>query len=557
MQGHTVVNIAPPNLKILVNVARTAPQRRLFREKQIVLLAICAICFGAFLFVPDLRAERYDSEGTPRRQDEGAAAGDIDSQHSTESPRLDPQTKERRVFVKKMMKHAWDGYVKHAWGHNELRPASLSFHDTDIFGRAPMGATIVDSLDTLLIMGLFDEYEVAKKWCLEELSFDKHIQVSLFEYNIRFLGGLLTAYALTGEMGFVKKAKELGDRLMPAFNTPTGLPQGLINLASGHSSNYGWAGGSSILAEVGTLDLEFRYLSDASGDPKFAEKVQKVRDHLDRIDKPSGMYANFMNPFHGSWSSSHASLGALGDSFYEYLIKGWLVSGKTDEQARRMYDAAIEAILRNMLRRPPAGQEGLTYVAEWQGGIVEHKMDHLACFAGGMFAIGARDQSEEIFQIGADVTSTCHESYKQRASGIGPEAMRFNPNTYTFTDGNNQYILRPETAESYFVLYRLTRDQKYRDWGWEMVQAIEKHCRAAAGYAGLSNVQSAHPSQDDVQQSLFMAQTLKYLYLLFSDERLISIDEWVFNTEAHPIPVKPLRGQIPKIRDMLMMVGDL
>lgn len=100
------------------------------------------------------------------------------------------------------------------------------------------------------------------------------------------------------------------------------------------------------------------------------------------------------------------------------------------------------------------------------------------------------------------------------------------------------YILRPEVIESYFYLWRLTKDPKYREWGWEVVQALERHCRVEGGYTGIKNVYQTDSAKDDVQQSFFLAETLKYLFLLFSDDSLLPLDQWVLNTEAHPLPIK-------------------
>ena len=125
------------------------------------------------------------------------------------------------------------------------------------------------------------------------------------------------------------------------------------------------------------------------------------------------------------------------------------------------------------------------------------------------------------------------------ASKIGPEVMIFRGGR-SFTPGTKavekMYILRPETVESYFYMWRATHDPMYQEWGWSAVQAIEKHCRTDNGYTGLKNVFDAHPPKDNVQQSFFLAETLKYLYLLFSDDSDISLREYVFNTEAHPFP---------------------
>ncbi|XP_016986744.1 mannosyl-oligosaccharide alpha-1,2-mannosidase IA isoform X2 [Drosophila rhopaloa] len=450
---------------------------------------------------------------------------------------------EKRNQVVKMMEHAWHNYKLYAWGKNELRPLSQRPHSGSIFGSYDLGATIVDGLDTLYIMGLEKEYREGRDWIERKFSLDNiSAELSVFETNIRFVGGMLTLYAFTGDPLYKEKAQHIADKLLPAFQTPTGIPYALVNTKSGVAKNYGWAsGGSSILSEFGTLHLEFAYLSDITGNPLYRERVQTIRQVLKEIEKPKGLYPNFLNPKTGKWGQLHMSLGALGDSYYEYLLKAWLQSGQTDEEAREMYDEAMLAIMDNMVRTSPGG---LTYVSDLKFDRLEHKMDHLACFSGGLFALGAatrqNDYTDRYMEAGKGITNTCHESYIRAPTQLGPEAFRFSEavEARALRSQEKYYILRPETFESYFVLWRLTHDQKYRDWGWEAVLALEKHCRTAHGYCGLRNVYQQEPQKDDVQQSFFLAETLKYLYLLFSDDSVLPLDEWVFNTEAHPLPIK-------------------
>ncbi|KAH8399825.1 hypothetical protein KR215_003311 [Drosophila sulfurigaster] len=450
---------------------------------------------------------------------------------------------ERRAHVKQMMEHAWHNYKLYAWGKNELRPLSQRPHSGSIFGSYDLGATIVDGLDTLYIMGLEKEYKEGRDWIERKFSLDNiSAELSVFETNIRFVGGMLTLYAFTGDPLYKEKAQHIADKLLPAFQTPTGIPYALVNTKTGMAKNYGWAsGGSSILSEFGTLHLEFAYLSDITGNPLYRERVQTIRQVLKEIEKPKGLYPNFLNPKTGKWGQLHMSLGALGDSYYEYLLKAWLQSGQTDEEARDMYDEAMLAIMDNMVRTSP---NGLTYVSDLKFDRLEHKMDHLACFSGGLFALGAatrqNEHTDKYMEVGKGITNTCHESYVRTPTQLGPEAFRFSDaaEARALRSQEKYYILRPETFESYFVLWRLTHDQKYRDWGWEAVQALEKHCRTAHGYCGLRNVYQQEPQKDDVQQSFFLAETLKYLYLLFSDDSVLPLDEWVFNTEAHPLPIK-------------------
>ncbi|TWW68578.1 Mannosyl-oligosaccharide 1,2-alpha-mannosidase IA [Takifugu flavidus] len=211
-----------------------------------------------------------------------------------------------------------------------------------------------------------------------------------------------------------------------------------------------------------------------------------------------------------------------------------------DEEGRRMYYEALQAIEDNLMRKSSGG---LTYIAEWKGGLLEHKMGHLTCFAGGMMALGADgapgDKTGRQMEQAAEIARTCHESYARTALKLGPEAFRFDGGVEAIATRQNEkyFILRPEVIETYMYLWRLTHDPKYREWGWEAVQALEQHCRVEGGYSGIRDVYAATPTHDDVQQSFYLAETLKYLYLLFSDDDHLPFDHWVFNTEAHPLPV--------------------
>jgi mannosyl-oligosaccharide alpha-1,2-mannosidase len=210
--------------------------------------------------------------------------------------------------------------------------------------------------------------------------------------------------------------------------------------------------------------------------------------------------------------ADHMSMGALGDSFFEYLLKAWLQSNKEDNEARQMFDDAMQAVLQHMLF---TSKGGLVYFAELKFDRPEHKMDHLGCFSGGLLGLGAKtlknDMSDKYMEVAKKITNTCHESYDRSYTKLGPEAFRFTEGSEAKALKNSEkyYILRPEVIESYFYMYRLTKDQKYRDWGWEAVQALEKQCRVPGGYTGLKNVYSEDPQKDDVQQSFFLAETLK------------------------------------------------
>eukprot|EP00158_Paraphelidium_tribonemae_P003158 Partr_v1_DN25922_c0_g1_i2_m68773 putative mannosidase alpha class len=438
-----------------------------------------------------------------------------------------------QAFIKNMMKHAWDSYVKYAWTKDELRPVAKSGRNWNN-GRT-LAATIIDSLDTLWIMGMSEEFNKARDYVLDELTFDIPASVSFFETTIRIFGGLLSAYELSGDDRFIAKAQDIADRLMPAFNTPTGIPNGVVHLQNGNSAFQSWSHGA-ILSEYGSVQLEFQYLSQLTNKKEYAEKAMHVMDFV--AEKPKeipGLYPTLLNNQDGTFHGGDYTVGALADSFYENLLKLWLVSGKTDTKFRKLYDESAHAIRRVLIRET---EKGDWYLGSGNLEGVSDEMEHLTCFAGGMFALGAASNRhsldfEEMFYTGSNLTQTCYKMYKMSAHGISAEKTKIT----TWQAVTRYYILRPEVIESIFYMWRLTHEQKYRDWGLEIAQSIERECRVEGGYSGLQDMSVTPPVRNDNQESFFLAETLKYLYLLFSEDSLIPLDEFVFNTEAHPIRV--------------------
>jgi len=226
-------------------------------------------------------------------------------------------------------------------------------------------------------------------------------------------------------------------------------------------------------------------------------------------------------------------------------LKVWVFHGgrnKENAKGREAFDDAMRPIKNKLTFR--SQRSNLLYIAEGRGSSPQHKMGHLACFIAGLFALGEKGTPDQemkqwYHESSAEITKTCHESYHRTKSGLGPETMLFDSmhEVTTSNSGERYYILRPEVVESYFVLWRMTHEEKYRDWAWEAVEAIEKNCRCGVGYCGIRDVDSETPSHDNVQQSFLLAETFKYLYLIFCEDDVISLDEWVFNTEAHPVPI--------------------
>lgn len=219
--------------------------------------------------------------------------------------------------------------------------------------------------------------------------------------------------------------------------------------------------------------MEFAYLSDITGNPIYKQLVERVRTVIQESTRPGTLYPNYLNPKTGKWGQQHTSMGALGDSFYEYLLKEWLRSGKQDTISKDLFDQAAIDVENELVK---TSNSGLMYFAEQKYGRLEHKMDHLACFAAGMYGLAAHEEQDENsgrwMEIAKGITNTCHESYDRTETKLGPEAFRFTDAVEARAMKANEryYILRPETVEAYFIMWRLTHDQKYRDWGWEAVQ---------------------------------------------------------------------------------------
>nr|AWA44658.1 alpha-1,2-Mannosidase [Saccharum spontaneum] len=449
---------------------------------------------------------------------------------------IDPVNNERREKVKEAMLHAWNSYVKYAWGMDELQPQSKN--GINSFGG--LGATLVDSLDTLYIMGLKDEFQKARDWVAESLDFDKDYDASVFETTIRVVGGLLSAYDLSGDKVFLDKAKDITDRLLPAWDTTSGIPYNRINLAHGRAHNPGWTNGDSILADSGTEQLEFIALSQRTGDPKYQQKAENVITQLQKIYPSDGLLPIYINPHSGTASYSTITFGAMGDSFYEYLLKVWIQGNKTEhvKHYRQMWETSMEGLLSLTKKTTPSSYY---YICEKNGGSLSDKMDELACFAPGMLALGASgygpEKSEEIMNLAKELARTCYNFYQTTPTKLAGENYFFHTGQ-DMSVGTSWNILRPETVESLMYLWRLTGNKTYQDWGWDIFQAFEKNSRIESGYVGLRDVNTGE--KDNMMQSFFLAETLKYLYLLFSPPSVISFDEWVFNTEAHPLRIVPV-----------------
>lgn len=410
-------------------------------------------------------------------------------------------------------------------------------------------ATLVDSLDTLYIMGLYDEFDAAVNATLT-IDFAhnaNHCIVSLFESTIRYLGGLLGAYDLSGHESLVGKLVEVGDMLHGAFDTPNGLPCSRCPLAAKTTGEQFEAGKAVPMADLGSLYLEFGRLSQITGEPKYYEAVERLA-HVFSDNQPystiPGLWPETINARVGPNDTAFVgrsfrySIGAESDSSYEYLLKAHMLFGSITSIYSDMWQAAAHSIRSTLLFRamlPPSTTQhahrgtlfsGIASRPPSEEDItVEPRTHHLSCFAGGLFALASRIFSDpDDLEIGRQLTQGCIWSYLHSPTGIMPETLTLIPcpdldvqcawnetewlsqrqlrdsecdslfcPPVNYPEGYHfvrdaRYLLRPEAIESIFVLWRLTGDEYYRDTAWMIFQSIIKHTRTPYGHSALSSV---------------------------------------------------------------------
>lgn len=467
----------------------------------------------------------------------------------------------RRRAVRDAVKHAWDAYVASAWGYDELQPVSRQGKDTFAPG---LGTTIVDSLSTLFLLGEADgldgRYQKARDWVAYSLDFSKVGRVIVFETVIRILGGLLSMFHLSGDRMYLHKAEELGARLAAGFDTPQGLPWPRCFLNEiGRCERNTQVGDSLYLAELGSIQLEFRALAHHSQQPllKYMRNVTElILDHFETAESTvmrlngsnRALYPFTMSLSSGKWTTNLVTLGAPADSYFEYLVKLWVQSGRRETVYWERFARVMDGLLDIATYTSRNGVTIVRDVVPSPDGQVrfQHRMDHFSCYIPGMIVLGIdglpKDDVERRRKwevLAEQLTETCFQMYERSPSGLSGELIRLNHVDHWTMSGG--YQLRPEAVEAFFYMYRYTKKEKYRDYAWHVFQHLERHCRVdSGGYSSLRTARSTHPVKGDVMHSFLISETFKYLYLIFGDDPSeLPLDKWVFNTEAHPLLVTP------------------
>lgn len=494
-----------------------------------------------------------------------------------------------QVRIREAAKHSWDNYRRYAWGFDMLKPRSK---EPDHWFN--LGLTIVDAADTLIMMGLNHEANLAIDWMEHELKFDSRNENSnCFELTIRILAGLLSAYHLSGSEKLRLQAINFGDILLHCYDTESGIvPYSDIDLSTQRAHPPVWNPLSS-LSEVTSLQLEFRFLSQISGDPKYEKITFRTSEHIHNLteNRNRKLLPMYINPNSGLLEDSIITLGARSDSYYEYLLKQYLQTGikwlETD------YLDTMDEV-RDLLIRHTDGADNYTYVAEMQiynaANNTEdvryyNKMDHLVCFLPGTLVLGyyhfsplaseyrlkynLETPAEKLnsrynghLEMATAISRTCYHMYSNMGTGLAPEIANFvhsatndpveqNQPELMVQSNSAHNILRPEFVESLFYMYHITGLPVYRNQASEIFESFQKYSRIPSGYSAVSDVrtkpsastdidEALHKHAPDRMESFWLSETLKYLYLIFCDDKHIVgtiLNNYVFNTEAHLFPL--------------------
>ena len=413
--------------------------------------------------------------------------------------------------VKTEFLHAWNNYKKYAWGHDDLLPLSKSYKDW--YGQTLL-MTPVDSLDTLYLLGFKKEADATRLYITANLSFDKDISVQNFEITIRLLGGLLSAYQITNDKKLLALAEDLGTRLLPVFDSPTGLPYRYVNLKTGKTR-----GEVSNPAETGTLLIEFGTLAKLTKKPVFYEKAKRALVETYNRRSKIGLVGKNINVETGEWTNTTSHISAEIDSYYEYLLKCAILFDDAD--CRKMWQESIAAVNKYNADEVRSGELWYGHADMNTGKRTKTTYGALDAFFPAVLALSGDLERARRLQ---------DSSFKMWTKyGVEPEVFNYQ----TMEVEHPAYHLRPEIVESTYYLYTLTGDEKYLEMGKTFWEDFVRYCRTEAGYAVLKSVLTKEKA--DTMHSFLFAETFKYYYLLFAPPKTLDFKAVVFNTEAHPI----------------------
>ena len=534
------------------------------------------------------------------------------SLYSIKFPNISADYRKQKA-IKEAFLHAWNGYKKYSWGHDIYHPISKGYTDY-----LKGGLTIIDSLSTLIIMKLNDELELSKhfieknfkpkgEWSLFEFiiryigGFISAYYLSNDEFYKKYAIMLGEAiYPIIDKKKGFFSSRFYIQKVKTQFIASTNYSTNFLGFFKGKFKNLN--NDEYCLAEVGSFQMEFLALTELTGNKKFANLSLNVYRKLWQNEKSRGLLSN--------------TIGSGYDTYYEYFIKTYLQTRGTSSEILRHYKLLTRDIKEKLVYRFKKFVCIGVKTKYFLRPSVEHFTTFAAGMLA-LGTVKNNENAADEIRLAEQLTKSYFWSYRQFNSGLMPDYVLFNfkeenkdknviknskesevhenskesevhknskesevhknskesevhenlNNEKEINDEivneddvkvlilKNEYNLRPETIESIYWMWKFTGDQKYRDMAWTIFLSINRTCRVKYGFTSLTNLEKKNPDYKDEMESFFLSETLKYLYLIFSDSSLISPVDWVFNTEAHPFRILQ-ESTVREIKDLLELKDD-
>ncbi|KAI1715825.1 glycosyl hydrolase family 47 domain-containing protein [Ditylenchus destructor] len=405
-----------------------------------------------------------------------------------------------RLKAHEMFIHGYSNYMEHAYPDDELMPISCK--------------------DTLVVVGEYAEFENAVRLITKDVRFDSDLVVSVFETNIRMVGGLISGHLMSllvrnkvpGRLSWysdelLKMAAELADRLLPAFNTTSGIPHSRVNLKHGLLPALK-SQQDTCTACAGTMILEWAALSRLTGNPIYEEKARRAMDFLwNQRNRGSDLMGTVLNVHSGDWVRRDSGIGAA------YILLG-------EEDYLYRFNKHYDAVMRYLNKGPV-----FIDVHMHKPSIASRSyMDALLAFWPGLQVLkgdlkAAMEMHEMLYHV--------------------VKKHKFLPDAFTHDLQVHwaQHPLRPEFIESTYLLYRATKDPHYLVVAKQVMDSLEENVRTPCGFAAVKDVRTM--DHEDQMESFVLAETFKYLYMIFAEpsDLIFDPDNYVLTTEAHFLPL--------------------
>jgi len=411
--------------------------------------------------------------------------------------------------IKAEFVRSWNGYKTYAWGHDVLLPVSKSYMD---WYEQSLHISPIDAYSTMKVMGLEKEAEEVQRYVVDSINFDKNIFVKTFEVNIRILGGLLAMYEFSGDKLVLVKAEDFGKRLLPAFSSPTGIPYYWVNLKTGEAK-----GEEVNMAEAGSCLLEMGILSRFTGNPLYYETAKNANRAIFSRASSIGLVGERINVETGEWTDKSSHIGCCIDSYYEYLYKSWLLF--KDEEIKNIWDKSIISIQTYIADEVDSSLWYATVDME-TGEKINSVVTLYDAFFPALLVLSGDPERAARYQ------DSWHSLWM--LNGLEPMVYDYRKKEILHAS----YDLNPEIIESAYYLYYFTHEKKYKEMASLYFNDLMAYCRTDVAFTCIKDVTTKE--QKDHMETFFLAETMKYLYLVFADPEGINPDECVFSTEAHP-----------------------